>query len=275
MNKPFLVACITAAQVLWVAGPAAAEQSCPTSQDADNAILEIDGLSRSSGNSYDYYIGMVDFYGSRIVAACVRSDTLGTESLHAITDQSGWLLAHLPRQENHLCLSNTSSVQETTYVLERNRSLCGVTMYPLDYHGNTLVQYGRRGNDHLHGGLGTDIIYGGYGNDTISDYDTDTSVFEMGILYGESGNDRIFGGSGWTALIGGSGVDGLADIGGFRDALDSGSGNDCCVYAAQISALTPLLVCGSGSADVVRSMDHTKNCEVQSSWCGPSLLSCF
>lgn len=256
--------------------PASADVACPTAQTWDDTLWKFYGFTPLSNRRYDYYLGMVDFYGTRIVAVCIHDYTAAQQTLYAVTDVNNNLLPHLTAARNHLCLSDDPTISETTYVHESNVNRCGVTMYPLDYRGRFLVQYGRSGSEHLHGGAGNDWLYGGPGNDNIADYTNDSNTrLYVGEIYGESGDDRLYGGKGVTIILGGPGVDALIDYGG-RDALYGEGDNDCCIFNAEPNMLSPI-DCGAGTGDVVRSLytsSPTTNCEVQSSLCGPLPFSC-
>jgi Ca2+-binding RTX toxin-like protein len=81
------------------------------------------------------------------------------------------------------------------------------------------LQFGKGGNDQLHGGSARDVIFGGDGNDWIQgDAGND-------LLYGDRGNDLIVGGAGNDRLWGGDGRDFLFGAAG-DDSLYGGRGND-------------------------------------------------
>lgn len=81
----------------------------------------------------------------------------------------------------------------------------------LDYLGTeSLVAYGRGGNDTLIGNTNNDSLFGGLGND---------------YLDGFSGDDSLNGGRGRDTLIGGTGNDTL-DGGLGNDLMAGGTGND-------------------------------------------------
>lgn len=268
-----LAAVVVFSGIALRAESALADTPCPTTQTWSDAILKIYGFTPLPNHSYDYYIGMVDFYGTKIVAACVRDNTTVTPTLYAVTDVYDNLIPYLPLYVNHLCYSDDPSVREASYVLEGNAGMCGVTMYPLDYHGNDLVQYGRAGSDHLHGGYGDDRLYGGPGNDIIADYTSDSTAFSFGQVFGESNDDRLYTSKGFVSGWGGPGVDSLINYGG-RFGLFGEDGDDCCIHATFINPLSPPIDCGGGSQDVVRTLAGTKNCEVASNLCGALPYSC-
>lgn len=111
------------------------------------------------------------------------------------------------------------------------------------YSNDTL--YGEDGNDNLTGGGGSNTLYGGNGNDRISSRVSDQAQFFYGgkgddslyagyaddYLLGGRGNDKLYGSYGSDYLVGGSGSDFLAGTFGDSgeedfDTLTGGTGAD-------------------------------------------------
>ena len=86
----------------------------------------------------------------------------------------------------------------------------GENVYDWLHPNNSLVLYGKSGNDTLEGGTGDDVIYGAEGDDTLYGYKG------IDVLLGEEGNDTLLGGEDNDWLYGGVG----------DDEVDGGSGND-------------------------------------------------
>jgi len=94
--------------------------------------------------------------------------------------------------------------------------------------GNDYVD-GGKGDDELHGGDGDDIIAGRTGNDRIfGDGGDDRITGDRGndTLDGGAGNDTIFGNIGSDTVSGGAGNDRINVVGGGRDLVRCGLGDD-------------------------------------------------
>jgi Ca2+-binding RTX toxin-like protein len=76
--------------------------------------------------------------------------------------------------------------------------------YYLFTGSDSLLAYGKAGNDRLYGNTGNDSLYGGYDNDSLIGGNGNDS------LIGGNGNDSLIGGNGNDSLIGGNGNDSLS-----------------------------------------------------------------
>jgi Ca2+-binding RTX toxin-like protein len=88
---------------------------------------------------------------------------------------------------------------------------------------------GGNGDDTLHGGAGDDIMAGRNGNDRIyGDAGDDRITGDRGsdTIDGGAGNDRIYGNLGDDSISGGPGNDRINVVGGGRDTVRCGPGDD-------------------------------------------------
>ena len=91
----------------------------------------------------------------------------------------------------------------------------------LDYLGtDSLVAYGRSGNDTLIGNTNNDLLFGGRGNDYLDGFFGDDALsggIGIDTLFGGAGNDTLNGGFGNDLMAGGTGndvyiVDSVSDV---------------------------------------------------------------
>jgi RTX calcium-binding nonapeptide repeat (4 copies) len=267
---------VIVSSLLVVARPARADQACPTTPDASNAILHFDRLPTfPAGHQINEVIGHFDFFGTRPIGACIRDLTAGgAPTLYAVLDSNNNLLSGLPKTYNHLCLTNGPDYAEVLVSASRPSDTCGVTMYPLNYNGGTFELYGLGGVDIITGGNGNDFLWGGAATDWLFD-NWNTGALDGGALMGESGDDRLSGSTLYDFISGGDGSDGISDEGGPNDHLLGGAGDECCVYSANQSIGAPVSIdCGGGLNDKVFSKTSTTGCELTSSSCGQTLGGC-
>lgn len=256
-----------------MSGTASADAVCRTTEDANNAVLHLYGFTPPASGSVTYWIGNFDFFGSSAVGACVTTSFNGASTLYLLVDNNNNLLGWLPKIWNHMCLT---SRPDDTIVVQTPTNVCGVTMSPLNYNGNILMQYGQASADIIRGGNGLDVIAGGTGNDSIVDYTAvGANNIYYGELYGESGND-ILGGSpaSNTFLNGGDQNDHLRDFGGVGEVLVGGAGNECCIWDSNNSYNA--IDCGTGT-DTVNTLAGSpakQNCDVVSGSCGNTGFFC-
>jgi hypothetical protein len=218
----------------------------------DEAILKFYGYDASKFNAnanvalviQSVWIGNFSFYGASTMGAVIVDHSPdGVKSkdvcnLYLVTNSSNDLLDGLPAYDSYLCYGNAGqsvqviSANMTAASLDQSCKNINVTMTPLVYNGNTLVQYVLGANDHVHGGAnGQDIIYGGTGEDDLDSEGEDTVPGNVeDTVFGEEGNDFVHGTRGdFTYLDGGPGVDDLIDPGGTNDYLYGQGSSDCCI----------------------------------------------
>lgn len=275
----WLAAVLAIGMFTLTSGRAHAADTCPTAGfPGIMSVLKFYDFDPAKFNQHDLTvnIGRADFYGQKPLIACIEyvHNNQYFAKLHWIVDEYDHLLSWLPEPSNYMCFGNGSTDRGIyANVLYKNETLCGVTMYPLNYNGNQLIMYGGAGVDHIHGGAGVDVIYGGIGGDDI-DEAGHGPIASWGACYGEDQSDFLYGSTANSSVLnGGVGNDQLYDSGGTGERLYGGSGNECCIY--DHGHVFDILSCGSGSDGVV-SLAGTTECNYTQSQalCGTAAWTC-
>lgn len=106
-----------------------------------------------------------------------------------------------------------------------------VSRWSFDARTDTLIQYGRSGDDAILGISTSDRMIGGSGHDSLA------GLAGSDTLSGGGGNDFLFGGTGDDLLLPGSGM----------NLIDGGDGFDTLSYAGERRAMTVTLDIGDGT----------------------------
>ncbi len=178
-------------------------------------------------------IGMIDFYGGEIAAACFTSTNLLTQELLGLG---------LGGLDNSYDFYFYDGIDNVMMPAGAPVSACGTSFRPLKYNGRSIMLWLGGGADYFMGG-------------GVS------SSGNLSVL-GEAGNDRIELYAAPAAASGGSGNDVLNSYQLGSVSLYGDDGNDC------LNAQTwQFISCGTGTADRCTRSSLPASCELHASGC--------